>query len=105
VTGQNLTEAVIDAKARKDLSFEQINEETGLSIAFVTAALLGQHPLPASAATVVADRLKLGDDAARLLQTIPVRGSIPGGVPSDPTIYRFLRDGADLRNDAQGAGT
>ena len=24
-----------------------------------------------------------------LLQTIPLRGSIPGGVPTDPTIYRF----------------
>ncbi|CAB3725309.1 Cyanate hydratase [Paraburkholderia phenoliruptrix] len=24
-----------------------------------------------------------------LLKTIPVRGSIPGGVPTDPTIYRF----------------
>jgi cyanate lyase len=89
VTRQTLTDAIIDAKARKDLSFEQINEGTGLSIAFVTAALLGQHPLPAHAAKVVADRLELGDDAARLLQTIPLRGSIPGGVPSDPTIYRF----------------
>ncbi len=25
----------------------------------------------------------------QLLQTIPLRGSIPGGVPTDPTIYRF----------------
>lgn len=24
-----------------------------------------------------------------MLQAIPVRGSIPGGVPVDPTIYRF----------------
>ena len=31
----------------------------------------------------------LDDDAVRLLQTIPVRGSIPGGVPTDPTVYRF----------------
>jgi len=37
----------------------------------------------------VAERLGLDDDAVRLLQTIPVRGSIPGGVPTDPTIYRF----------------
>jgi cyanate lyase len=27
--------------------------------------------------------------AVRLLQTIPFRGGIPGGVPTDPTIYRF----------------
>jgi len=84
-----LTDAIIDAKVHKNLTFEQINEGTGLSLAFVTAALLGQHPLPADAAKVVADKLELGDDAARLLQTVPVRGSIPGGVPTDPTIYRF----------------
>lgn len=55
----------------------------------MTAALLGQHPLPEQAAKSVADKLELGDDAAALLQTIPLRGSIPGNVPTDPTIYRF----------------
>ena len=84
-----LTDLIIDTKIRKNLTFEAIIEGTGLSLAFVTAALLGQHPLPANAAKVVADKLELGDDAVRQLQTIPVRGSIPGGVPTDPTIYRF----------------
>jgi cyanate lyase len=84
-----LTDTIMDAKLRKNLTFEQINEDTGLSLAFVTAALLGQHPLPADAAKVVVDKLELGEDALRLLQAIPVRGSIPGGVPTDPTIYRF----------------
>src|ERR1700733_4245566 len=84
-----LTDTIIDTKVRKNLTFEQINEGTGLSLAFVTAALLGQHPLPANAAQVAADKLALDDDADRLLQTIPVRGSLPGGVPTDPTIYRF----------------
>lgn len=86
---QNLTDIVIEAKIRKNLTFEEINEGTGLSLAFVTAALLGQHPLPADAARVVADKLDLDEDAVRLLQTVPLRGSIPGGVPTDPTIYRF----------------
>ncbi len=84
-----LTDLIIDTKIRKNLTFEAIADGTGLSLAFVTAALLGQHPLPANAAKVVADKLELGDDAVRELQTIPVRGSIPGGVPTDPTIYRF----------------
>jgi cyanate lyase len=86
---QALTDAIIDAKARKNLTFEAINEGTGLSLAFTTAALLGQHPLPEQAARLVAKKLDLDDDAIRLLQTVPVRGSIPGGVPTDPTIYRF----------------
>src|SRR5258707_6736416 len=84
-----LTDLIIDAKIRKNLTFEAIAEGTGLSLASVTAALIGQHPLAADAAQVVADKLELGEDAVRQLQTIPVRGSIPGGVPTDPTIYRF----------------
>ncbi|MBC3213098.1 cyanase [Serratia fonticola] len=86
---QSLTDVIMDAKVRKGLTFEAINQGTGLSLAFVTAALLGQHPLPEQAARAVAAKLDLDEDAVRLLQTIPVRGSIPGGVPTDPTIYRF----------------
>ena len=83
-----LTDIILLAKARKDLSFAQIAQGTGLHEAFVTAALLGQHPLPASAAQAVADTLGLDADAVALLQTIPLRGSL-SGVPTDPTIYRF----------------
>ncbi|MGY8626733.1 cyanase [Chromobacterium violaceum] len=86
---QALTDAVIAAKARKRLSFEDINQDTGLSLAYTTAALLGQHALPEAAARLVAERLELDEDAIALLQAIPLRGSIPGGVPTDPTIYRF----------------
>ncbi|MBP1000055.1 cyanase [Serratia fonticola] len=86
---QSLTDIIMDAKVRKGLTFEAINQGTGLSLAFVTAALLGQHPLPEQAVRAVAAKLDLDEDAVRLLQTIPVRGSIPGGVPTDPTIYRF----------------
>ena len=84
-----LTDVILLAKARKDLSFAQIAEGTGLHEAFVTAALLGQHPLPADAAHVVADTLGLDADAVLVLQSIPLRGSIGNGIPTDPTIYRF----------------
>lgn len=86
---QALADEIVTAKSRKNLTFEAINEGTGLSVAFTTAALLGQHPLPEDAAKLVAQRLDLDEDAVRLLQTIPLRGSIPDGIPSDPTIYRF----------------
>ncbi len=76
-------------KAKKDLSFAQLVEGTGLSEAFVTAALLGQHPLPAEVAKMVGAKLELNDDDILLLQTIPVRGSIEDRVPTDPTMYRF----------------
>ncbi|WP_079407501.1 cyanase [Streptomyces sp. 3211] len=86
---QALAVTAVDAKTRKDLSWQQLADAAGLSVAFVTAALLGQHALPEPAAKAVAELLDLDEDAASLLQTIPTRGSIPGGIPTDPTIYRF----------------
>ncbi|MEU3374560.1 cyanase [Streptomyces sp. NPDC006711] len=86
---QALATAAVEAKIRRDLSWQDIADAAGLSVAFVTAAVLGQHPLPAASADAVAALLGLDDDAALLLTTIPTRGSIPGGVPTDPTIYRF----------------
>lgn len=86
---EELAIAAMEAKIAKDLSWQQIADAAGYSPAFVTAAVLGQHPLPPRAADTVAGLLGLGDDAALLLQTIPTRGSIPAGVPTDPTIYRF----------------
>ncbi|MDR8241338.1 cyanase, partial [Acinetobacter baumannii] len=76
-------------KAKKDLTFAQLTDGTGLSEAFVTAALLGQHALPADAARLVGEKLSLDEDAVLLLQMIPLRGSIDDRVPTDPTIYRF----------------
>lgn len=84
-----LTARAIAAKAIKDLSFAQLAEGTGLRVAYVTAALLGQHALPKEAAELVAERLGLDAGDAKQLQAIPMRGSIPGGVPTDPTVYRF----------------
>ncbi|AUH49531.1 cyanase [Chromobacterium sp. ATCC 53434] len=84
-----LSSRIVVAKALKDLSWEQLAEGTGLSLAYVTAALLGQHALPKAAADLVCDRLGLDAADSANLQTIPLRGSIPGGIPTDPTIYRF----------------
>ncbi|MGW4697487.1 cyanase [Kitasatospora cineracea] len=86
---QALTAAAVEAKVRRDLTWQQVADVSGLSVAFTTAAVLGQHPLPKEAAEAVAELLGLDADAALLLQTVPVRGSIPGGIPTDPTIYRF----------------
>ncbi|MDP9868508.1 MULTISPECIES: cyanase [Streptosporangium] len=86
---QALAAAAVEAKTRKDLTWQRIADAAGLSVAFVTAAVLGQHALPEAAAKAVAELLGLDDDAVMLLQTIPTRGSIVGAVPTDPTIYRF----------------
>ncbi|CDH20559.1 cyanase [Xenorhabdus bovienii] len=84
-----LADKIRSVKMQKDLSFAQIADGTGLSEAFVTAALLGQHALPAKVANIVGKKLDLDSDAVMLLQTIPVRGSIEDCIPTDPTMYRF----------------
>ena len=84
-----VTEDAVAAKIRRDLTWQQIADAAGLSVAFVTAAVLGQHALPEDSARAVGELLGLDEDAVLLLQTIPTRGSIPGGIPTDPTIYRF----------------
>ncbi|MFJ8439877.1 cyanase [Kitasatospora griseola] len=84
-----LAAKAVDAKARKDLSWQQIADASGLSVAFTTAAVLGQHPLPEDSAKAVAALLGLDEDDTRLLQAVPVRGSMPNRIPTDPTMYRF----------------
>ncbi|MCX4966762.1 cyanase [Streptomyces sp. NBC_00654] len=86
---QALAAAAVAAKTRKDLTWQQIADAAGLSPAFTTAAVLGQHALPEQSAQAVGELLDLDADAVTLLQTIPTRGSLPGGIPTDPTIYRF----------------
>ncbi|CCW30595.1 cyanate aminohydrolase (cyanase) [Xenorhabdus nematophila F1] len=84
-----LADKILAIKAKKDLSFAEIADDTGLSEAFVTAAILGQHPLPKEIAVMVGQKLDLDSDDVLLLQTIPVRGSIDDRIPTDPTMYRF----------------
>jgi cyanate lyase len=86
---QALTDIILCVKAEKDLSWTDLAQGTGLSREFVTAALLGQHPLPADAAATVGKALELDEAQVRLLRAVPLRGSFPEHLPSDPTLYRF----------------
>jgi cyanate lyase len=85
-----LTEKIVRIKIERDLKWSDMAALTdGLSKEYVTAALLGQMPLPAEAATAVGHYLGLEDFEIKLLQQPPYRGSFPTVVPTDPLIYRF----------------
>lgn len=83
-----LTTEILQAKASKNLSWQDLAENTGLSQAYVTAALLGQQPLPEKAAMLIGEKLELDAEMIALLQVLPSRGNF-AGVHREPTTTRF----------------
>jgi cyanate lyase len=85
-----LTEKIVRLKIERDLTWAGLADLVeGLSKEFVTAALLGQMPLPKAAAETIGGHLGLDAFEIKLLQQSPHRGSLPTAVPTDPLIYRF----------------
>jgi cyanate lyase len=80
---------VLAAKTRLGLTWASIAEALDCPVAWSTAALLGQHPVPAALAERAAALLELGDDAAVAFTMQPTRGALDTAVPTDPTMYRF----------------
>ncbi len=83
------TELILEAKRQEGLTFEAIADKVGRHKAWMTAALLGQHPMSAEDAEQVVDILGLDQEVTAVLQEIPMRGSLDTDVPVDPTIYRL----------------
>ena len=83
------TELILEAKRQEGLTFEAIAEKVGRHKAWMTAALLGQHPMSAEDAEQVVGILGLDQEVTAVLQEIPMRGSLDTDVPVDPTIYRL----------------
>ena len=85
-----LTEKIVRIKLERDLTWSGLaGLAGGLSKEYVTAALLGQMPLPKPAAEAIGKELGLDPFDIKLLQQSPDRGSLPTAVPTDPLIYRF----------------
>lgn len=89
MTRDEITADVIAARVARGLTWQQLADTIGRPVVWTTAALLGQHPIPAESAKVLVEMLGLGDDAAAGLAAVPMRGGLPTAVPVDPTIYRF----------------
>jgi cyanate lyase len=89
LTRADVTALILDAKRREGLTFTELAQRTGADRVWLTAALLGQHPLPPKLAGTVAELLALPEAAAAILQEIPTRGSFESLPPTDPTIYRL----------------
>ena len=84
------TEAILEARQARGLTFQAIAEAVGRDIVWTTAALHGQATMNEDEATRATKLLGLGQEVCAALQQFPSKGSLPpGGPPTDPLIYRF----------------
>ena len=84
------TEAILEAKQAKGLTYQAIADAVGRDIVWTTAALHGQMQMTEDEAGKATRLLGLGPEVAAALQQFPMKGSLPpGGPPTDPLIYRF----------------
>jgi cyanate lyase len=89
MTRDEVTEAVVVARLARGLSWQELADTVGKPVVWVTAALLGQHPLDPDDAARLATVLGLPLDAVPVMSAVPMRGALPAAVPTDPTIYRL----------------
>ena len=86
---QEATQAILEAKRSKSISFEEIAHAVGRHKVWTTAALFGQATMTPEESERAVECLVLGQDVAEALQQIPLKGSLDEPVPVDPLIYRF----------------
>ncbi len=89
MTRDEITAQISAARIAKGLSWQQLADAIDKPVVWATSALLGQHPLAIDAANTIVELLDLPVEAARVLATVPMRGTMPAVPPSDPTLYRF----------------
>jgi cyanate lyase len=89
VTRDEITEQIVLARLAKGLTWQRLADAIDRPVAWTTAALLGQHPIPVEAGKVLVDLLGLDQTVLPVLAAVPMRGGLPTAVPTDPTIYRF----------------
>lgn len=89
MTRAEAAEAILQAKRDRGITWREIAGHVGRPPVWVTAALLGQHPMSAEEAGAAVDALGLDQDVVAALQAQPTRGALERPVPTDPTMYRF----------------
>ncbi len=88
MTKSEMKQAILAAKAKKKLTWEQIAQSTGLSPVFTTSTCFGMNSMPKENAEKLCAALSLGPDVATALQEFPHK-SWEKLVPTDPVVYRF----------------
>ena len=89
MTKQEMTEAILAAKAANNFTWADIAKAAGLSEVFTTSACLGENALSADEAGKVAGCLRLGPAVAHALTIFAEKGEAAPTVPKEPLQYRF----------------
>ncbi len=87
---QEMTAAILAAKKKKGLRWDQLADEIGMSPVWTASLGLGESSAPEAIAHKLCAALDLGDEIADALQECPLKGEwMSKTVPTDPLIYRF----------------
>ncbi len=89
MTRLECTQRVLDAKLKKDFTFQQIADHIRRHVVWTTSALLGQNTMSPEEAAKTGELLGLEDDAITALQQFPSTDSRDSTPPVDPLNYRF----------------
>ena len=89
LTREEVTEMIRAARLRKGIKWADVAKKVGQSKEWVTAACLGQMTFTREQAEKVGKLFGLPDEAVKLLQVVPYKGSLPTAIPTDPLIYRL----------------
>lgn len=89
LTKEQMTAAIIAAKAEHNLSWQAIADHVGHSEVWVASACLGQNTMSKEEANATGELLGLAPDVVTALQVFPTKGH-GQHVPTDPVLYRFF---------------
>jgi cyanate lyase len=83
-----MTEAIIARKIEKNLTWEQMGSDLGMSPVWLTSACLGMNSAPSEKAAAIAEYLGFDQSMATALEAYPTK-IWDQAVPTDPLIYRL----------------
>ena len=87
---QEMTDAILEAKKDKGLSWEALGRAVGMSPVWTCSACLGENSMPAEQAEKLCAALDLGPEVGEALEAFPYKGtSMEKAIPTDPLVYRF----------------
>lgn len=88
MTKDDMTMAILAARKKLGMGWEELAEKVGLSPSFLTSACLGMNSLKPEFADKTAEVLGLESDVSEALQEFPHK-KWDQVIPTDPVIYRW----------------